>query len=150
MTTKLKVSAGVTVHADQDRVWGLVVDWARQREWILATNTEGGSGLGATVVGRTGIGPVGFTDPMEITEWQPPSRCTVTHLGKVVRGRGVFEVLPRVGNGVTEFRWTEHIMLPVTLPPALERLAFAVLAPVARLGLGSSLARFARLLRPGR
>ena len=147
MTTRLKVSAGVTVHADQEQVWDLVVDWARQREWILATRTEGGSGLGATVVGRTGIGPVGFTDPMEITEWQPPTRCTVTHLGKIVRGSGVFEVLPRVGNGCTEVRWTEHIELPAAVPTALSKLmAAALIGPAARIGLGWSLRRFSRLV----
>ncbi len=94
VTTKLTVRAGVLVGLDAGRVWDLAVDWTRQREWILATTTTGGHGLGATVTGRTGFGPIGFTDPMEITEWAPPVRCTLTHLGKVVRGQGMFEVLP--------------------------------------------------------
>jgi hypothetical protein len=144
--TRLRVTAGVTVRAGQQEVWDLVVDWARQGEWILATRTEGGHGAGATVVGWTGIGPVGFSDPMEITEWFPPARCTVTHLGKVVRGSGVFEVLPRADASGTEFRWTEHIELPVPLPRALGKLiAVAVVGPAARIGLGWSLRRFARL-----
>ncbi len=146
MGTRLRVTAGVTVRASQQDVWDLVVDWARQREWILATRTAGGHGAGAPVVGWTGIGPVGFADPMEITEWAPPDRCTVTHLGKIVRGSGVFEVLPRADMGGTEFRWTEHIELPVPLPPALGKLiAVAVVGPAARIGLGWSLRRFARL-----
>jgi hypothetical protein len=144
----LTITAGVTVRADPQQVWDLAVDWSRQREWIWATNTRGGRCLGAPVRARTGIGPLGFTDVMEITAWEPPERCTMTHTGRLVRGDGIFEVLPRTDR--VEFRWTEHIMLPVKLPTPLERLAFALLAPVARVGLGYSLARFARLLPPGR
>lgn len=147
VATSLTITAGVTVSADPARVWELAVDWPRQRQWIWATRTDGGHGPGATVTGWTGLGPVGFTDTMVITQWDPPRRCTVTHTGKVVRGYGVFEVLPRGDR--SEFRWTERIALPLPLPPALARLAFAVIAPVARLGLGSSLLRFARLVEAG-
>jgi hypothetical protein len=147
----LTITAGVTIAADPDRVWQLAVDWSRQRDWIWATRTTGGHGLGATVTARTGAGPVAFTDTMLITEWDPPRRCTVTHTGRIVRGHGVFEVLPR--DGRSEFRWTESILLPGPLvglvPPdmvgAFARIAYAVVAPIARAGLGSSLVRFARL-----
>lgn len=150
MATKLTVTAGVLVRADQQRVWDMVVDWPAQREWILATRTEGGHGLGARLTGWTGVGPLRFADPMEITGWQPPRCCTVTHLGKVVRGSGVFEVLPRADAGGCELRWTEVIELPVPLPPRLSRLVAAVLVgPVTRIGLGWSLRRFARLVGPG-
>lgn len=149
MTAKLTVTAGVVVLADQQQVWELVVDWSRQREWIVATKTEGGHGLGAKVTGRTGIGSLRFADPMEITEWVPPRRCTVAHLGKVVRGIGVFEVLPREDQGGSEFRWSEVIELPVPLPRALARLVAAgLIGPIARLGLGWSLRRFVRLVGP--
>lgn len=148
----LIVTAGVTVPASPERVWDMAVDWSRQREWIWGTKTTGGRGLGATVTARTGIGPAGFTDTMLVTEWDPPHRCTVTHTGTIVRGEGIFEVRPR-GNGRTEFRWTERILLPEPvedlIPPGaaatVTRLAYALLAPVMRAGLGSSLARFARL-----
>jgi hypothetical protein len=148
----LIVTAGVTVPAGSDRVWELIVDWSRQHEWIWATRTTGGHGAGASVIGRTGIGPAGFTDTMLITEWDPPRRCTVTHTGPVVRGEGIFEVRP-LGQGRSEFRWTERIMLPqpvAALIPAraeavVTRLAYGLIAPLARVGLGSSLLRFARL-----
>jgi hypothetical protein len=149
VATKLTVTAGVVVRADQKRVWDLVVDWPRQREWILATVTEGGHGIGAKVTGRTGFGRLRFADPMEITEWVPPCRCTVTHLGKVVRGSGVFEVRPRQDADGCELRWSEAIELPVQLPPALARLvAAALIGPITRVGLGWSLRRFARLFGP--
>lgn len=104
------------------------------------------------MIGRTGVGPAAFTDTMHITEWDPPRRCTVTHSGPIVRGEGIFEVRP-LGPGRSEFRWTERIVLPAPvaeLIPAraeavVTRLAYAVLGPLARIGLGSSLVRFARL-----
>ena len=39
----------------------------------------------------TAIGPVGFTDTMEIVEWDPPHRCVVRHTGRVVRGEAEHE-----------------------------------------------------------
>jgi hypothetical protein len=145
MPTHLTVAAGVVVRAAPEQVWEVAMDWSRQHEWIWATRVDGGRGLGAAVNGWTGVGPIGFTDTMVITQWDPPWRCAVTHTGRVVRGSGVFEVHPR--GDLSEFRWAERIELP--LPPALVRLAGAVIGPVARLGLGSSLRRFARLFPAG-
>ena len=145
MATQLTVAAGVVVDVVPQRLWDLAVDWSMQHEWIWATRVHGGHGLGAKVVGWTGIGPVGFTDTMVITEWDPPRRCTVTHVGKIVRGSGVFEVLPRGDRA--EFRWTERIEIP--LPAPFGRLAAAAVGPVARVGLGWSLRRFAALARIG-
>ena len=146
MPANLTVAAGVVLDSPPDRLWELAVDWSRQHEWIWATRVHGGHGAGATVVGWTGIGPVGFTDTMVITQWDPPRRGTVTHTGKIVRGSGIFEVLPRGDRA--EFRWTERIEIP--LPRPLGRLAAVVAGPVARIALGLSLRRFARLAQsPG-
>jgi Polyketide cyclase / dehydrase and lipid transport len=145
MPTPLRIAAEVTVDAEPGRVWRAAVDWPRQREWIWATRVTGGQGTGAEVTGWTGIGPIGFTDPMVITEWDPPRRCVLRHTGRVVRGTGIFEVIPRGPR--SEFRWIEQLQLPV--PPAVGRLAGRVITPVAAWALRSSLRRFARLL-PGR
>ncbi len=144
----LEVRSGVLVRADPERVWRLAMDWSRQREWIWGTEARGGTGVGARVVARTGIGPFGFADTMVITEWDPPRRCVVRHTGKVVRGGGIFEVIPR--GEASEFRWTEQLDLPLSSAGAFGRrvvmpLAMVLVAPAARLGLGSSLRRFARL-----
>ena len=68
MGSTLEVVAQVTVPAGAEEVWRAAMDWSRQREWIWATRVTGGQGVGATVTGWTGIGPVGFTDTMVITE----------------------------------------------------------------------------------
>jgi carbon monoxide dehydrogenase subunit G len=144
MPTALQVAAQVAVDATPEQVWRAVVDWPRQHEWIWATRVRGGHGIGAEVTGWTGIGPVGFTDPMVITEWDPPRRCTVRHTGRIVRGTGVFEVAAR--GSQSEFRWAEHLQLP--MPPAIGRPVGLMVRPLAQWGLRSSLRRFARLLPP--
>ena len=130
--------------AAPEEIWRTAVDWPRQHEWMWGTRARGGHGIGAEVTGWTGIGAVGFTDPMVITEWDPPRRCAVRHTGRVVRGTGVFEVAARGSR--CEFRWTEYLQLPG--PPAVGRLVGGVIRPLAQLGLRSSLRRFARLLPP--
>jgi hypothetical protein len=145
----LEVSSHVLVNADADRVWQLAMDWSRQREWIWGTKVSGGAAVGAQVLARTAIGPVGFDDTMVITEWDPPRRCVVRHTGKVVRGLGVFEVVPH--GLVSEFRWTEQLDLPLSSAGSLGRWVVDpvgrwVVVPLTRIGLSSSLRRFARLV----
>lgn len=129
------------MRASQERVWRAAIDWGRQGEWMWGTQVQGGHGAGAEVSARTGIGPVGFTDTMVITEWDPPRRCVVLHTGRVVRGDGVFEAIPSGSH--CEFRWIERLELPKVLAGAAGR---ALVRPVAQAGLDSSLRRFARLV----
>jgi carbon monoxide dehydrogenase subunit G len=144
VSTRVEVSARIQVPVPPDRAWRAVVDWPGQGRWMLATRVHGGHGLGARVVARTGVGPVGFTDTMEITQWEPPHRCVVRHTGRVVRGAGVFEVLP-AGAG-SEFRWTERLELPLAV---VGRWGWRLARPLAQRGMDLSLRRFARLVAAG-
>lgn len=144
MSNRVEIIARVQVPQPQERVWRAVVDWASQAEWMLATRVHGDHGPGAPVVARTGIGPVGFTDTMVITEWDPPRRCVVRHTGRVVRGDGVFEVVP-AGAG-SEFRWTERVDLPLG---AAGRWGWRLARPLAQRGMDLSLRRFARFVAAG-
>jgi hypothetical protein len=140
MPALLEVSSHVMVRAEQERVWQAAVDWPRQREWVRATRVRGGQGTGAEVIARTGIGPIGFTDTMVITEWDPPRRCVVGHTGRVVRGLGVFEVEPH--GDQCAFIWTERLELPRLLAGGI---GGPVVRRLAQMALDSSLCRFARL-----
>lgn len=111
-----EVSVDLPVGADE--AWDAVVNWERQSAWMLLTDVAGGSGLGARVSARTAVGPVGFTDDMEIIVWDPPRLCRVRHLGKVVRGEGGFAVAD-LGPGRSRFTWTEDVPTPL-VRPALE------------------------------
>jgi carbon monoxide dehydrogenase subunit G len=141
MAPTLEIAAHVLVPAEADRVWELVTNWDRQRDWMLGTQVRGGQGVGATLIARTGIGPAAFEDTMEITEWDPPSRCVVRHTGQVIRGLGVFEVAQ--AGEVSQFSWTERLELPVPVPRPVRRWA---MLPVARWVMAASLRRFARLV----
>jgi carbon monoxide dehydrogenase subunit G len=144
MTAPATVTSRVVVPASPDQVWQAVVDWPGQRRWIIGTRVHGGHGHGATVVGRTGIGPLGFTDTMVITGWEPPRRCAVHHTGRLVHGDGLFEVTP-AGAG-SQLSWTEQLQLPLA---TAGRLAWPVVRPLLQRGMDVSLRRFARLFPPG-
>jgi hypothetical protein len=137
----VEITSRVLVPAEPADLWRLAMDWSRQGDWMLATRVRGGQGVGATVVARTGIGPVGFTDTMVITQWYPPHRCVVRHTGRVVRGTGVFEVIRR--GPLSEFAWTERLQLPW---PASGRLGRRLTAGPARWVMGASLRRFRRVI----
>jgi hypothetical protein len=117
--TEVEITSRVLVPAEPAELWRLAMDWPRQGDWMLATQVSGGQGVGATVTARTGLGPVGFTDTMVITEWYPPHRCVVRHTGRVVRGTGVFEVARQ--GPMSEFAWTERLRLPSAVPGWLAR-----------------------------
>lgn len=123
----------VQVAAPAERTWTALTDWSRQGEWMLATEvrvTAGdGASAGSELAAFTGVGPIGFTDTMRITAWEPPTRCAVLHTGRVVRGTGEFLVAP-LGER-SEFTWSEDIALP------------KVVAPCFLLGVRWSLRRFA-------
>jgi carbon monoxide dehydrogenase subunit G len=142
---QVEISSLIAVPAAPDEVWWAVIDWAGQHRWMLGTRVHGGHGLGAKVVARTGIGPLRFTDTMVISEWDPPRRCVVRHTGRVISGSGIFEVTPS-GAGA-EFRWTEHLDLPLA---AAGRLGWPLVRPLAQRGMDYSLRRFARLVQPTR
>ncbi|TDQ54755.1 SRPBCC family protein [Actinorugispora endophytica] len=119
-----RVAVAHTCPAPAGRVWDTLVDWELHDRWMVLTRARGGSGEGARVLAFTGIGPVGFSDPMEITGWRPPSddapgHCEVLHRGAVVRGRGRFDLEPLPG-GRCLVTWSEWVRLP---PGPVGRLA---------------------------
>jgi hypothetical protein len=142
------VELDVLVSAPADRVFAALVDWESQGEWMLGTSvrSDGAAhGVGGRLHAFTGVGRVGFTDPMVITQWDPPRTVRVRHTGSVVRGDGVFEVRP-AGPGSSRFIWREDLDLPLG---ALGRFGFALLRPAFVAGVARSLRTFARKVEAG-
>jgi carbon monoxide dehydrogenase subunit G len=94
----------IDVDAPPEQVWALLTDWERQGNWMLATEVREVGGpaqrLHGRLAARTGL-PLpggrrfGVLDTMIITKWEPPTVVEVQHTGRIVRGRGTFEVRPR-------------------------------------------------------
>lgn len=92
-----------------------ITDWERHSDHIPLTTvtvtSTGPLGVGSTFVGRTGLGPLRFDDPMTITRWQPPhgqepGSCRLDKTGSVVLGWAEIEVRPQ-GSGSLVL-WTEE------------------------------------------
>lgn len=112
-----------TVRAPVVAVWERLTDWPAHGGQVPLTRIVGVSepadGVGARFTARTGVGRVGFDDPMEVVEWAPPAagraagRCRLVKRGRVVRGWAEFEVYgPEAGaadGGEVRVVWREEL-----------------------------------------
>jgi hypothetical protein len=124
-------TAAVDVEAPVEATWAALVDWPSHARWVPFTRirvlTPSGAGVGARFVARTGVGPLGFDDPMEIVLWQPPTadrpgECEVVKQGRVVLGGAHLEVAPLPG-GRSRATWREEVeVVPVRLTRPFGRL----------------------------
>ena len=148
MTATLVLTVDVAAPAED--TWAGATDWANQGAWMLGTTVRptrlDGRAVGGAIEAFTGLGRLGFLDTMEITVWEPPSRCHVLHTGRVVRGTGEFEVQPR-GAAASTFLWREDLELPLG---ALGRAGWPLVKPVFAAGVQASLKKFARWVEAGR
>jgi uncharacterized protein YndB with AHSA1/START domain len=146
-----EVSESIEVDAPAEQVWAALTDWVAQGRWILATDVRPvvgpARGVGGRLVAVTGVPlpggrRLGVVDTMEITRWEPPTRCDVLHTGRVVRGTGTFEIRP--DGGRSTFVWSEQVEPPVG---AVGRLGWPLAEPVVRAAYRASLRRFAEFAR---
>jgi hypothetical protein len=110
-----EVSARTSLSPDE--AWRRLVDWPRHADHVPMTSmrvlTSAPSGVGTVIVARTGLGPVGFDDPMEVTEWAPPTDdeagfCRLEKRGSAVTGWAELTITPEPGGGSTAI-WREDV-----------------------------------------
>lgn len=144
------------VHAAAAEVWERVTDWPAHGGRVPLTRIVGVSdpatGVGAGFTARTGVGAVGFDDPMEVVAWSPPApgrpvgRCRLVKRGRVVLGWAEIEVHgpqapprpggdagPDAGRGPVRVVWREELGVrgvPRALDPLVARSARVVFARV--------------------
>lgn len=146
MTVRLRERMAIA--APPERLFAAAVDWDLHGKWVLFTKVRaepGGHRPGERLVADTRVAGIGFSDPMEVTRWEPPRLIEVRHLGRVVQGTGSFQVEPAPGGAW--ITWTEELELPLG---ALGRAGFVLLKPLFRGLLRVSLRRLARLIEQGR
>lgn len=117
-----------------DRAWQRLTDWPRHAEVVPLTRvtvrTPPPTGVGTVFVARSGVGPLAFDDPMEVTVWQLPSgeaagTCRLVKHGSFVTGWAEIEVHP-YGDGASRVVWREDLRvrwLPGLFDRPLGRLA---------------------------
>jgi carbon monoxide dehydrogenase subunit G len=141
---RIHLEERVAVAAPPEAVFAAVADWEGQSAWVAFTTVTADGGphrVGERLLAVTKVAGVGFSDPMEVTRWEPPRRVDVRHHGRVLRGTGSFLVEPAPGGAW--FVWSEDLDLPLG---AAGRFGFAVVGPVFRLMLRRSLRRLARMV----
>lgn len=141
--------ADTTVRVPAEEVWNLLVDWPRQGAWIPFTRvraiTGDGRGVGDRIEAWTGVGRIGFLDPMVITRWEPPRRCAVVHVGRLVRGEAGFEVTP-IGTVAARVAWYESLEIPLG---RVGEIGWRLSAPLWRFVLDRSVRRLRALAEGG-
>lgn len=120
-----------------DEAWRRLTEWSRHADAVPLTRitvlTPPPTRLGTRFVARTGLGPLAFEDPMDVTVWQPPEDgspglCRLEKRGRFVLGWAELEVRPGPG-GRTRVLWREELRvrgLPALADPVLGRAARAV------------------------
>ncbi|MFC7306942.1 SRPBCC family protein [Streptomyces monticola] len=119
------------------QAWRRVTDWPRHAAQVPLTGTTvltpPPTRTGTRFVARTGIGRLAFDDPMEVTEWRPPTaedphgRCHLLKTGTFLTGWAEIEVRPH-GSG-THVVWREDLRvtrLPRLFDPLTARAGRAV------------------------
>jgi uncharacterized protein YndB with AHSA1/START domain len=141
-----QLSISISIDAPREKVWQKIADWNSQGEWMLQTKvwvtSNSVEGVGTTIAAFTGplyrfyprLKSPGLLDLMTVTHWDPPMRCDVEHVGKILKGSGTF-ILSEEGSH-TRFDWAETIIAP--------RALYTLIAPFLYVGVRISLARFAR------
>jgi hypothetical protein len=118
--------------------WRRLTNWPAHARYVpftrITVTTPGPNGVGTSFVAHTGVGRVGFDDPMQITAWAAPEtggsgRCRLDKLGHVVTGWAELTVEPK-GSG-TLATWREDVAVA-----RLPRLADAPTALSSRLLFG--------------
>lgn len=136
-----------TVPLPLDEAWRRVTQWRRHGEVVPLTRVSvvppAPTGPGTVLVARSGVGPLSFEDPMEVTVWQPPEdgapgMCRLEKRGRVVLGWAELEVRPGPG-GRSRVVWREEIRIRL-----LPSLFDGVLRASARYVFGRALNRLLR------
>ena len=133
------VERDIVLPVSIEEAWTVLMDWERQADWMLDADSvtvvsEHREGVGVRLAVRTRLfGVPAFTEPMEVTGWDPPRRLDIRH-GSLVAGSGTWLLDPVEGG--TRFTWREEIRLAV---PVVGGVAATLYRPVMRVLMGRAM-----------
>jgi len=119
----------VVIDAPIDRVWAVLADIEGQTRWMhemksVRLLTPGPVGVGTRGEATVRVFGIATTDPVSITEFQPPTRFAIEHEGSFA-GTGLITLEPGADGTTTIVRWEESLVAP-----ALPHVTAAAMAPV--------------------
>ncbi|MGW6025460.1 SRPBCC family protein [Streptomyces sp. NPDC055099] len=115
-----------------DDVWRRLTTWERHADVVpltrIVVRTPPPHGEGTVFVARSGLGPVGFDDVMEVVTWRPAEAgggvCRLEKRGSFVTGWAQIEVSPRTGTSGSKVVWREELRVR-WLPGVFDRVLAA-------------------------
>ena len=138
----------VVIDAPIERVWAVLADIEGQPRWMADMKsvrllTPPPVGVGTRGDSTVRILGMTVSDPVTVTEFEPPTRFAVQHEGAFT-GSGIFTLEPGADGTTTIVRWVETLRAPV-LPNLGARVGYPVLAAVFQ----ADLERLRRLVESG-
>ena len=138
----------VVVDASPEETWSVVSDIPLQPEWMhdmkeVRLTTPGPAHVGTRGEATVRLAGISVTDPVEVTEFEPPTRFAIRHEG-LFTGGGLITLEAGAGGTTTIVRWEETLV-----PPLLPDLGALVLAPILRSVFQADLQRLKRLVETG-
>ena len=124
----MRISESTHLSVDREQAWSYLIDWERQSDWMkdaswVRVTSSSRTGVGTTIAVKTLIfGVPAFTEPIEVTAWEPPSRLGIRHGGPVA-GQGSW-TLEETADGC-RFTWTEEVAVRVPLVGELVARVYA-------------------------
>lgn len=142
------ISSIVVIDAPIDRVWAELVDIEGQPRWMhemkaVRVLTPGPVRVGTVGEADVRIFGVAVTDPVRITEFEPPHQFGISHDG-TFKGRGRITLESGADGTTTIVRWDELLV-----PPFLPHLGAQVMTPTLGAIFQADLARFKTLVETG-
>lgn len=123
----------VVIDAPIERVWTELADIEGQPRWMhdmksVRLTTPPPIGVGTRGVSTVRVFGIAVTDPVTITEFEPPTRFALQHEG-TVGGSGVITLERGADGSTTIVRWNERLIAPV-LPHLGAELFGRVFGPI--------------------
>lgn len=124
------VRTHIVIDAPAERVWPALVDIDAQPRWMREMQsvrllTPPPVGVGTRGEATVRILGITVTDPVEVTDFQPPHRFAIRHEG-LFTGGGVITVTPGADGTTTILRWEETLIAPL-VPHLWARLSRPIL-----------------------
>ena len=142
------IESMIVIDAPVERVWAEVADVEGQPRWMhemkaVRLLTPGPVGVGTVGEADVRIFGISVTDPVQITEFEPPHRFAISHEGSFT-GRGLITLESGADGTTTIVRWEERL-----IPPLLPHLGALMMTPTLGAIFQADLARLKELVETG-